>query len=90
MITYDIADDKRRTRVYKNLRNWGDRVQYSVFLADLTHRELKTVEHILSRLIHHEQDQVLFADLGRTEDDPGAIVATLGKPYEPPQNVLVI
>ena len=31
LVTYDITDDQRRTKVAKILEDFGDRVQYSVF-----------------------------------------------------------
>ena len=91
LVTYDIADDKRRTQVYKNLHNWGNRIQYSVFLCDLTAGERVRVESIMARLINHDEDQVLFVDLGpAADDDRGAIVAAIGKPFSPPETVLVV
>jgi CRISPR-associated protein Cas2 len=35
VVAYDIPDDARRTRVAKELENWGQRAQYSVFECDL-------------------------------------------------------
>jgi CRISPR-associated protein Cas2 len=35
VIAYDIVDDKRRSGLAKELENWGQRAQYSVFECDL-------------------------------------------------------
>jgi len=35
VVAYDITDDGRRTRLSKELENWGQRAQYSVFECDL-------------------------------------------------------
>ena len=35
LVTYDIPDDQRRTKVAKILEDFGDRVQYSVFEMEL-------------------------------------------------------
>ncbi|MGI6496948.1 MAG: CRISPR-associated endonuclease Cas2 [Kiritimatiellia bacterium] len=35
LVSYDIPDDKRRARVFKLMRGWGERVQYSVFCCQL-------------------------------------------------------
>ncbi|MFQ5792473.1 MAG: CRISPR-associated endonuclease Cas2, partial [Acidobacteriota bacterium] len=35
LVTYDIPDDRRRTKVAKILEDFGDRVQYSVFEMEL-------------------------------------------------------
>jgi CRISPR-associated protein Cas2 len=36
VIAYDISDDKTRARLFKTLRRFGDRVQFSVFECILT------------------------------------------------------
>ena len=51
LVTYDIPDTKRRTRLAKILEDFGDRVQYSVFecllddvlLAKMTARITSTI-----------------------------------------------
>ncbi|MFC1765417.1 CRISPR-associated endonuclease Cas2, partial [Planctomycetota bacterium] len=39
LITYDVADDKRRTYIFRALRDRGDHVQYSVFICELNEHE---------------------------------------------------
>jgi CRISPR-associated protein Cas2 len=39
VIAYDISDDKRRTRISRELERWGNRTQFSVFECDLDLRE---------------------------------------------------
>ncbi|MGV2391312.1 MAG UNVERIFIED_CONTAM: CRISPR-associated endonuclease Cas2 [Microcystis novacekii LVE1205-3] len=36
VVSYDISDDKRRTKIHNTLKSYGQRVQYSVFECDLT------------------------------------------------------
>ncbi len=36
LCTYDVSDDKRRSRLFSLLQDHGDHVQYSVFLCSLT------------------------------------------------------
>lgn len=31
VVSYDVVDDRRRTKVMKTLKNFGAHVQYSVF-----------------------------------------------------------
>ena len=47
VIGYDCSDDKRRLKVAKILLDYGDRVQYSVFEADL---EKLLLDELLGRL----------------------------------------
>ncbi len=64
LVTYDIADDDRRTQVYKTLRGYGDHLQYSVFRCDLTAREKALMITKLTDIIHHRDDRVMIVDLG--------------------------
>ena len=48
LVTYDIADDQRRTKVAKILEDFGDRVQYSVFEMALERSE--QLDEMRSRL----------------------------------------
>jgi CRISPR-associated protein Cas2 len=89
-ITYDIADDKRRSKVAKLLEGEGDRVQFSVFLCDLDKRELIKLKACLDPILHHRDDQVLFLDLGPADTLPETILATMGRTYTPPEVVLVV
>ena len=40
LVSYDIADDKRRAQVHETLKNHGRRVQFSVFECELTAGQL--------------------------------------------------
>lgn len=90
LITYDIADDKRRAQVFATCHQHGDHTQYSVFVAELDDREVVTVQSELDSLIHHVDDQILIADLGPADRDAGRIIASLGRPYDPPTRALVV
>jgi CRISPR-associated protein Cas2 len=90
LVTYDIADDRRRASVFTLCRQQGDHTQYSVFVAELDDRELIAFQAELASMIHHSEDQVLFADLGPAEREAGRIIASLGRPYEPPIRALVV
>lgn len=58
VVVYDIVDDKRRTKVARQLEALGKRVQYSVFEVYLTHDELKTLLNRLKKLIKNNQDSI--------------------------------
>ena len=47
LVSYDIPDDKRRTKLAKALKDFGDRVQYSVFEC-LLHGDL--LEEMVARI----------------------------------------
>ncbi|MBK6534550.1 MAG: CRISPR-associated endonuclease Cas2 [Deltaproteobacteria bacterium] len=41
MVIYDVRDPKRWRKVYKLLRGYGQRLQYSVFKCQLSDRQLQ-------------------------------------------------
>jgi len=61
VISYDIKDDERRTQIHKLLKNYGKRVQYSVFECVLTLEQYLRLRDKLNRLIKKEQsDNIRF------------------------------
>ena len=64
LIAYDIRETRRLQRVHRAMIAFGDALQYSVFLCDLSPEELHMVRTRLEGLIDREEDSVLIADLG--------------------------
>lgn len=60
LISYDITDDKRRTKLMKLLEGYGERVQYSVFEAELTPLQLATLQRDVRTLIDANTDSVRY------------------------------
>lgn len=58
IISYDIVDDRRRTKVMKLLKGYGTRVQYSVFECLLSTSELFKLGRELRELIDPNTDSV--------------------------------
>ncbi len=90
LITYDIADDKRRTSVFNTLHDHGDHAQFSVFFCQLTLTERVALEIRISESIDHAQDQVLFVDLGKSDHDLAVRVDAVGKCYEAPVRTMIV
>lgn len=65
VVSYDIADDKRRTKIHKVLKSYGQWMQYSVFECDLTETQYAKLRSRLSKLIKSEQDSIRFYFLCR-------------------------
>lgn len=47
IVSYDIEDDRKRTRLAKRLKNFGPRVQKSVFEGDVDDKELEKLTAFL-------------------------------------------
>jgi CRISPR-associated protein Cas2 len=65
------------------MRGFGDHLQYSVFECQLTRTDLARCRHLLSEIINHREDQVLFVDLGPVEGRGDRVISALGRPYSP-------
>jgi len=60
VISYDIADDKRRTKIHKILKSYGQWMQFSVFECRLTTTQYAKLRNRLNRLIHEQEDSIRF------------------------------
>jgi CRISPR-associated protein Cas2 len=58
VVSYDIVDDRRRARVHKLLKNYGTRVQYSVFECQLEAARLAELRQRLKPLLDTRQDSL--------------------------------
>lgn len=63
LIAYDVSDDRRREKVAKLLQHYGQRVQYSVFIADLNPSQHRTMRLDLRDRIR-AGDSIIVCDLG--------------------------
>ncbi len=80
VISYDIAEDKRRTKIHKVLKSYGQWMQFSVFeCVDLSEAEYARLRSRLSKMIKPEVDSVRFYFLcgccqGKVERIGGEVV----------------
>ncbi len=58
LISYDIIDDKKRTRVAKRLQDYGQRVQYSVFECCLNKAQFQTLLEQIKPLLDLKKDSL--------------------------------
>lgn len=65
-VAYDITDDKRRNKVAKILKDFGKRVQYSVFECNTDRRALLRLQNRLEKTINLQEDTITFYHLCKT------------------------
>lgn len=58
VVSYDIPDNARRARLAKVLKNYGERVQLSVFECILDRRLHELMVRRISKTIEEEEDRV--------------------------------
>ena len=83
LVCYDICNDQRLRAVFKTMRNFGDHLQYSIFECQLTRGDLVACRSALGEIIKHDEDQVLFVDLGPADGRGDRVITALGVPYVP-------
>ena len=86
LIAYDVADDKRRTKVFNKLKGYGDALQYSLFRCVLTPAQRLILRSEVWNIINHDQDRILLIDLGPDDGRGRTVVEEWGKVLEDPAN----
>lgn len=91
LVSYDITDDRRRARIFKLLRGWGERVQFSVFCCQLNPRERHSLVGELKARMNNDEDQTLFVDAGPVGGErPIPEINYVGKVWQPEQRTQVV
>lgn len=90
LVSYDVSDDKRRTRIFHTLDGLGDHVQYSVFLCELSSKEVAQLKASLMGLVHQREDQVMILDLGPAHLSLETAMDVLGRPHDPLVRTLIV
>jgi len=87
VVSYDIVNDRRRNKVCKTLKDYGEHIQYSVFECLLRPKDLEQMTKKLTALIDAEEDGVRIYQLcegcrgrarvlgtGQVTEDPDVLV----------------
>lgn len=79
LICYDVRDPSRLRAAHKLVAGHGDRLQYSVYVCDLTAQERLRLMARLRRAVHESIDSVVVFDLGEARSgDDTRVVETIG------------
>lgn len=80
LVAYDIREPARLRRVHEVVLDFGDMLQYSVYVCDLTKLELTRLRSLLRAEMNTEVDSVSIYDLGPPEGRTATRVEHLGPP----------
>ena len=58
VVSYDVRETRRRTRLAKALKDFGERVQLSVFECRLEEKQIARLRERVAKLIEPEKDSV--------------------------------
>jgi len=93
LITYDIVEDKTRTKVADTLLNYGlQRMQYSVFLGRLKPHLYKAIKAKILKLIDEKHDKVYIFTIPKYAIENCAmwgIKTDLQNIIEPPETLII-
>ena len=86
LVAYDIADDKRRTKLFNKLKGYGESLQFSLFRCTLTANQRMRMRAEVWDIINQSEDRVLLVDLGPDDGRGRTTVEEWGKALEDPAN----
>jgi CRISPR-associated protein Cas2 len=73
LVAYDIREDQRLRAVASCAESYGYRIQYSVFICDLSEQEVIVMRGELETLAKTTEDSIMIVDLGLPAE-PGRFV----------------
>lgn len=82
LVAYDIADDKRRTKLADLLQGYGYRLQYSLFQIDAKPARMERLVRTIRDAVNLTNDSVLIIDLGNVSSAKKERVRHIGESKE--------
>ena len=79
IVTYDISDNKRLRKVFIKLRGFGNPVQYSVFVCDLSAKEKALMISELDQIINYKEDSLMIITVGPSDERTERKIEMYGK-----------
>jgi CRISPR-associated protein Cas2 len=83
VVCYDIRDTARLRSVYKLMKGYGSRLQYSVYQCILTPKRYEELRAGLLGIVDTQVDSILFIPLGKADARKTWRIQHLGPPPEP-------
>lgn len=68
LVAYDIREDRRLRNIATCMEGYGTRIQYSVFVCDLSDREAVLMRGDIEDRMKPSEDSVMVVSLGRAGD----------------------
>ena len=68
LVAYDIREDRRLRSIASCMEGYGERIQYSVFVCDLSEQEAVLLRGDLQARMKASEDSVMIINLGPAGD----------------------
>jgi CRISPR-associated protein Cas2 len=89
LVAYDIRHDRRLRNIATCMEGYGTRIQYSVFLCDLSAQETVEMRSDIETRMKPTEDSVMVIDLGRPSDTGRFLFLGHHEKLPTPQAVIV-
>lgn len=80
VVCYDVREPKRLRKTHETMLGYGDPLQYSVFVCDLSQAERLLMEAALTDVVRLPEDWVHIIDLGPARGRGLKRIRSLGSP----------
>jgi CRISPR-associated protein Cas2 len=90
IISYDITDPKRLRKVFKTMYGFGNHIQLSVFRCELSDSDKVRLVAKLTKIVKHDEDQVLFIDIGPASGRAMQAIESVGRAFTNKNRVPVV
>lgn len=91
VVCYDVRESRRLRRTHETMLGYGDPMQYSVFICDLSRVERLLMEEALRRVVRLPEDSVHIIDLGPARGRTLMKIRSLGgTPPPAPRRYMVL
>lgn len=79
VVCYDVREPKRLRRMHRTMLGYGNPLQYSVFVCDLSATERVLMEDAVRQVVRLSEDSVVVIDLGPAEGAAARRIRQLGE-----------
>jgi len=79
LVCYDIREPRRLRKTHQTMLGYGDPLQYSVFVCDLSPLERVLMEEAVRQVANLQEDSVVIVDLGPAEGMAKRRIQVLGQ-----------
>ena len=88
VVVYDIPENKRRERLRKSLKRFGNAVQKSVFECDLSQRQIEKMERMIRAIMSETEDNIRYYKICKSCAEEVEVFG--GKPLEKTKKAYVV
>lgn len=88
VVVYDIPENKRRERLRKSLKRFGNSVQKSVFECDLSQGQIEAMEKVIRAIMSVTEDNIRYYKI--CKNCAGEVEVFGGKPLAETKKAYVV